>query len=270
MSQSIKDKVITGASSGIGEALAKECAKRKARLVLAARNIDKLHILEQSLSVQGVEVLSVKTDVSMESDCSNLIRECIGKFGQIDVLINNAGISMRALFKDVEIVVIKKLMEVNFWGMVYCTKFALPYLLKQKGSVVGVSSIAGFKGLPGRIGYSSSKFAIHGFLEVLRTENLNTGLHVILACPGFTATNIRVTALSEDGSQQGETPRDEGKMMPADDVAIKIVNAIEKRKRSLVLTTQGKLTVLFSKFFPAWVDRQAYKMLAKEPNSPFK
>ncbi len=177
---------------------------------------------------------------------------------------------MRALFVDTEIDVIKKLMDVNFWGTVYCTKFALPYLLKSKGSVTGVSSIAGYKGLPGRTGYSASKFAIHGFLEVLRIENMKKGLHVLTACPGFTASNIRNTALAADGSQQGESPRDEEKMMTANEVAERIVNAIRKRKDRLTLTFQGKLTVWLNKFFPAMLDKMVYNHMAKEENSPLK
>ncbi|MFC2100695.1 SDR family oxidoreductase, partial [Bacteroidota bacterium] len=254
---------------GIGEALAKELVSRKAKIVIAARSLNKLEKLADDLKNHGTEILAVKTDVSDEKECKALIENTVEKFGKIDILINNAGISMRALFEQVELGVMKQLMDVNFWGMVYCTKYALPYLLKQKGSVVGVSSIAGFKGLPGRIGYSSSKFAMHGFIEVLRTENLKKDLHVLLACPGFTSTNIRKTALAKDGSQQGETPRDEAGMMSSEEVAKKIANAIEKKKRTLVLTAQGKLIVFLNKFIPAWVDKQTYNHLAKEPDSPF-
>jgi len=177
---------------------------------------------------------------------------------------------MRALFQDSDISVVKKLMDVNFWGAVYLAKYALPSLLKSRGSLVGVSSIAGYKGLPGRVGYTASKFALQGFLEVVRTENLKKGLHVLIACPGFTSSNIRNTALAADGSQQGESPRDEDKMMRAEDVALRIIRAIKKRKRTLVLTTEGKLIVLLNKFFPALLDRMIYKNMAKEPNSPFK
>jgi len=224
----MKEKVvvITGASSGIGEALAKRFALAGAKVVIAARNIGKLNKLAEELSKDAAEVLSVKTDVSSESECRNLINETVIKFGGIDILINNAGISMRALFENTDLNVIRKLMDVNFWGTVYCTKFALPHLLKSKGSVVGVSSIAGYKGLPGRAGYSASKFAMQGFLEVLRIENMKKDLHVLIACPGFTASNIRNTALASDGSQQGESPRDEDKMMSADEVALHIIKAI--------------------------------------------
>lgn len=262
--------VITGASSGIGRALALAYAHDGYSLVLAARNKEKLDQLAEEISERKIEVITVKTDVSREEDCINLVKSAIEKFGQIDVLINNAGISMRALFKDLELDVLRKLMDVNFWGTVYCTKYALPHLLSRGGSVVGVSSIAGYKGLPGRTGYSASKFAIHGFLETLRTENLKTGLHVLLACPGFTASNIRKTALGSDGSQQGESPRQEAEMMSAEEVAEKIKQAVEKRKRSLVLTTQGKMTVLLNKLFPGMMDKMVYKHMAKEPDSPFK
>jgi NAD(P)-dependent dehydrogenase (short-subunit alcohol dehydrogenase family) len=170
----MKDKVviITGASSGIGKALSVELGKRGAIVVMAARSEDKLANIESELKASGVRVMSFKVDVSNETDCRNLIDVTIEKFGRIDILINNAGISMRALFELTDLEVIRRLIDVNFWGTVYCTKFALPYLLHSKGTVVGVSSIAGFKGLPGRTGYSASKFAMQGFLETLRIENM--------------------------------------------------------------------------------------------------
>lgn len=267
----MKDKVvvITGASSGIGKALAIECAGRGAKLVLAARRLDRLSELEKKLSLN--DIISVKTDVSNEEDCKNLVEQAIQRFGRIDILINNAGISMRALFAELDLSVIKKLMDVNFWGTVFCTKYAMPYLLETKGSVVGVISIAGYIGLPGRTAYSASKYAIRGFLDALRTENLKTGLHVLVAAPGFTASEVRQVALTADGSQQGETPRDESKMMSAEECALLIANAIDKRKRELIMTfKEGKLTVFLGKFFPKLLDKMAYNHMAKEPDSPFK
>lgn len=263
--------VITGASSGIGEALAFEYASEGARLVLAARNISKLMELGNTLRKSGADVLEVETDVSREEDCKRLIEKAVSKFGSIDILINNAGISMRALFSEMNLDVMRQLMEVNFWGTVYCTKYALPFLLASKGSVVGVISIAGYIGLPGRSGYSASKYAIRGFLDTLRTENLKTGLHVLVAAPGFTTSNIRNMALSKDGSAQGETPRDETNMMSAGKVASCIRKAVDKRKRTLILTfVEGKFTVFLGKFFPALLDKLTYNHMAKEPNSPFK
>jgi dehydrogenase/reductase SDR family protein 7B len=268
MNNSLKDKVviITGASSGIGKALAFECARQGAKIVLASRSGVKDPDLEKISS----EILDLRIDVTKESDCETLVLKTVQKFGRIDILINNAGISMRALFSEVNLDVIRQLMDTNFWGTVYCSKFALPHLLASKGSLVGVSSIAGYKGLPGRTGYSASKFAMQGFLEVVRIENLKKGLHVLIACPGFTASNIRNVALSKDGTSQGETPLDEGKLMTSEEVACEIIKAIAKKKDRLILTTQGKLTVLLNKFFPKFMDKMVYNHMAKEPNSPFK
>ncbi len=258
--------IITGASSGIGKALAQELASRGAKLALASRNAGK----DEQFFENTPGILYLKTDVSKEEDCRRMIEKTMEQYGQIDILINNAGISMRALFADVQLSVIHNLMNTNFWGTVYCTKYALPYLLQTNGSLVGISSVAGYKGLPGRTGYSASKFAMQGFLEVVRIENMKKGLHVLIACPGFTSSNIRNVALSKDGSQQGETPLDESKLMSAEKVAISIANAIEKRKHRIVLTTQGKLTVILNMFFPKFIDKMVYNHMAKEPNSPFK
>ena len=177
---------------------------------------------------------------------------------------------MRGLLTDTKVEVLHQVMKTNFWGTVYCTKLALPHILKSNGSIVGMSSVAGKKGLPGRSAYSASKFAIEGFLETLRTENLKTDLHVLIACPGFTSSEIRNQALGPDGSPQKESPRDEHSMMTATVVAGHIFNAIKHRKRDMILTLNGKLTIFLNKFFPAWVDRLVYRHFAKEPGSPFK
>ena len=267
----MKDKVviITGASSGIGKALAFEFSKRGAKLALGARRIDLLEQLKEEL--EPAETLIQQTDVSRDEDCKVLVEKTIARFGRIDVLVNNAGISMRAIFEELELDVIRKLMDVNFWGTVYCTKFALPELLKTKGSVVGVISIAGYVGLPGRTGYAASKFAVRGFLDTLRIENMKKGLHVLVAAPGFTASEVRQAALTADGSKQGETPRNEERMMSAEECAVHIVNAVEKRKRELILTfVEGKLSVFLGKFWPRLLDKLTYKHMAKEPDSPFK
>ncbi len=260
--------IITGASSGIGKALAIRALGEGALLAVGARNVTSMQ--EYTKMHDPSVYLVVRTDVSQDTDCRELIEKTLEKFGRIDVLINNAGISMRALFADVELSVLEKLMDVNFWGAVRCTKYALPHLLLTNGSVVGVSSIAGYRGLPARTGYSASKFALQGFLEALRTENLKTGLHVLTACPGFTSSNIRKTALAGDGSMQGESPRAEDQMMSAEEVAGQIFRAIEKRKRTLILTRQGKLTVLLNKLCPGYTDKLVYKHMAREPDAPFK
>jgi Short-chain dehydrogenases of various substrate specificities len=267
----LRDKVIiiTGASSGIGLATAKRFAQYGSKLVLAARSIDKLEAIMAEMPNPN-DVLCVKTDVSVEVDCANMVSKAVEKFGRIDVLINNAGISMRALFSDVDLSVMKRLMDVNYWGTVYCTKFALPFLLKSKGSVVGVISIAGFNGLPARAGYTSSKYAIRGFLDSLRIEHLFDGLHVMVFSPGFTASNIRNVALLADGSPQGCTPRDESRMMTAEHVAKYLERGLVRRKASVILTPIGKMYVKLNQFFPRWSDKIGYYYMAKEPNSPFK
>ncbi len=263
--------IITGASSGIGKSLAIEFAKRGAHLVLAARKYVTLCEMAQDIEKEyKVKAVAVQCDVSVEDDCSYLIKQTLTTFGKIDVLVNNAGISMRALFNDTDVKVLKTVMDVNFWGTVYCTKFALPAILKTQGTIVGVSSIAGYKGLPGRTGYSASKFAMNGFLDALRVENLKTGIHVLTACPGFTASNIRNTALDKNGTQQGESTLEEEKMMTADEAAQIIVKGVEDGDRTLIMTSQGKLTVFLSKFFPAFLDKMVYKTIAKERNSLLK
>lgn len=269
----MKNKVviITGASSGIGRAMAVDFAKRGAITILAARNISKLEDLKAELDSRNSTCLVVKTDVSKEHDCANLIKETISKFGKIDILINNAGISMRALFKDLDLSVMKELMDVNFWGTVYCSKFALPYITESKGSVVGIISIAGYVGLPARSAYSASKYAIRGFLDTLRVENLKTGVHVLVAAPGFTASNVRSFARTADGTIQGESPRDESKMMSSERCAELIVNAVVKRKREIIMTfVEGKFTVWLKKWWPSLLEQLTYNHMAKEPDSPLK
>ncbi|NJO03208.1 MAG: SDR family NAD(P)-dependent oxidoreductase, partial [Bacteroidia bacterium] len=140
--------------------------------------------------------------------------------------------------------------------------------IKQQGSVVGISSIAGYVGLPARSGYSASKFAMQGFLDVLRVEMLKKNVHVLVACPGFTASNIRAVALNEAGLPQGDSPRDEGRMMTAEETARHICRAIEKRKRKLILSGEGRLAVWMNKWFPSIVDRSVYRKMVKEPDSP--
>lgn len=269
----MRDKVVivTGASSGIGKALVYELARQGAKIVIAARNLEELLNIEQDLKKSGADILSIRTDVTKELACKELVEQTYTHFGRIDVLINNAGISMRALLENLDTSVLHKVMDVNFWGTVYCTKYALPYLLETKGSVAGVISIAGFIGLPGRTGYAASKFAVRGFLDTVRIENRKKGLHVLIAAPGFTASNIRKTALDAKGHQQGESPRKEEKMMSAERCASIIIKGIRKRKREIIMTfVEGKLAVFLNKWWPSLVDKLSYSHMAKEPDSPFK
>lgn len=269
----MKDKVvvITGGSSGIGKACAEVFGRAGAKIVITGRKEKPLQEVVKALNDSNIVCMGIIANADSEEDNANVIADTIRNFGKIDVLINNAGISMRALFEECELSVIRQVMETNFFGMVYATKFALPHIIATKGSVVGISSIAGFRGLPARSGYSASKFAMNGFLEALRTEMIPKDVHVLTAAPGFTASNIRNTALSKDGTPQGESPRDEQKMMSAEEVARHILRAVEKRKPELVLTGQGKLTVFLNKWLPKkWIDKLVFNNLAKEADSPLK
>jgi len=265
----MKDKVIliTGASSGIGLALAKEFGKHGGRISFTGRNIERLETAKLELQALGIECIGIQADAASETDQRKAVAQTINHYGRLDVLINNAGISMRALFKDLDLEVIRRVMETNFFGTVYATKAALPYILKSKGSIVGISSIAGYKGLPLRTGYSASKFAMAGFLESLEIELLKKDVHVLVASPGFTASSIRENSLTKNGDAQGISPREEAKMMSPEEVAARIYLAVKNRKRTLILTSQGKLTVWLNKFFPALVNRLVYNTLAKEPDS---
>lgn len=261
--------VITGASSGIGKALAEKFAAEGYNLALAARRIGRLADLQKKLS--RVEILPVQTDVTSEADCKNLIDKTVEKFGKIDILINNAGISMRAAFEDVDLSVLHQLMNVNYWGTVYCTKYALPHVLKQKGSIVGVISTGGYIGLPGRTGYSASKFAVRGFLDTVRIEYLRSGLHVLVAAPGFTASEIRKTALTKEGKPQGETPRNENKMMSAERCASIMYRAIKQRRRKMIISFwDGKVVVLIAKLWAWFIDQVIYQVFKNEPDSPLR
>ena len=268
-SQFFKDKVmiITGASSGIGLASVRLFASYGAKLVMAARSIDKLEAIAKELGNDPEHVICVKTDVSVEEDCRNLIEKAVSHYGRIDFLINNAGLSMRASFKEVELSVIRRLMEVNFWGTVYCTKYALPYLLESKGSVTGVISVAGYAGLPGRTGYATSKFAIRGFLETLRMEHLEDGLHVMVFAPGYTASNVRNAALLADGTPQGSTPKDESKLMTAESVAEKLATGLFRRRREMILTVLGYWDVWFYKRVPRLMEWVQLNYIKKHEKS---
>ncbi len=262
--------IVTGASSGIGEAVAREFAANGSKVMLAARSEEKLAEIVKEIKGKNHEASFVRTDVTKEADCKNLVEKTVEKYGTVNILINNAGLSMRASFDNVDLKVLHTLMNVNFWGTVYCTKYALPYLVANRGSLVGVSSVAGFHGLPGRTGYSASKFAVHGFLETIRIEHLKNGLHVMIIAPGFTASGIRKHALTANGTEQGTSPREEGKLMSPEYVAKWVLKGIRKKKRNKILTWEGRLTALFQRIIPAVVDWAYYIEMTKEPESPIK
>ncbi len=264
MSAYFKDKVVvvTGGTDGIGKALVDALLNMGAKVATCGRNHDKLYRLQSEYP--SAYLHTMVADVSSENDCRRFMETTVKAFGGIDILINNAGVSMRALLKETNTEVIQKVMDINFYGTVWCTKYALDSIIARKGTIVGVSSIAGYRGLPGRSGYSASKFAVQGWLEAIKTELMADGVHVMWVCPGFTTSNIRNAALSKDGTSHGETPMDESKMMNAEACAAHILNAIRKKKRTLVLTFIGKRTVFMQKFFPKLADKLTYKFFFKD------
>jgi short-subunit dehydrogenase len=263
MSDFFKDKVIaiTGGSEGIGKALVDALIPLGAKIATCGRNQDKLYNLQVQYSNQMLH--TIVADVSRYDDCKNFIDSTIETYGGIDILINNAGISMRALLKDADVEVIKKVMDINFFGTVYCTKHALASITERKGTIVGVSSVAGYRGLPGRSGYSASKFAVNGWLEAVRTELLDTGVNVMWVCPGFTRSNIRNVALNSTGNAQGESPLNERDLMSSQECAAHIIKAIQGRKRNLILSLSGNLTVFLNKLFPSLTDKLVKKFFYK-------
>jgi len=253
---------ITGGSEGIGKAMVEALLAQGARVATCARNFDKLYSLQLKYSNEPLHTITC--DVSNEQDCIRFIESTIKTFGRIDILINNAGISMRALFRDVDLDVMKTIMDTNFWGAVHCTKHALRSITENKGTIVGVSSIAGYRGLPGRSGYSASKFALQGWLEALRIEMLEKNVNVMWVCPGFTASSLRTAALTKTGETTGESLMDEETLMSPQESAAIILDAIEKHKRNVIMSFFGKRTVFYSRFLPGFADKLIHKYFFKE------
>ncbi len=255
--------LITGASSGIGLALLQSYVAKGYNVSVCARNVATL----QSNYSNNKQVYVAAVDVSIANQCHTFVQQAIATFGPLHIVINNAGVTMRAPVVEVDVTVLHQLMNTNYWGAVYITKATLPSILQTKGTICSISSIAGYRGLPSRSGYSASKHALQGFMESLRTELTGTGTHIMWVSPGFTASNIRYTALNSKGIAQAENPLDENKIMSAAICAQHIVNAIAKRKRTLVLTTQGKLAVWLNKILPNLADKLVYQHFYKEQHN---
>lgn len=261
---SMKDQavIITGASSGIGEELALRYAKEGAWLTLAARNPEKLEAVAEICRHSGGKVITVPTDVAVEAQCKNLIESCMKEFGKIDVLVNNAGITMWAYFDEVtDLTILEKIMQVNYFGSVYCTHYALPYLKKRHGRLVGVSSLTGKTGIPTRSGYGASKHAMVGFFDALRIELKEYGVSVTMIYPGFVSTEVRQRALGGDGKPIGKSPVKENKVMRVEKCVGLMIPAIASRKREVVMTFRGKTGLWLKLIVPGVVDRIALKAI---------
>lgn len=259
--------LITGASSGIGLALTQVFAENGFSVMMSARNIQTLEAAAAPLQRVGHSIATFVADVSVEENVKQLIEATIAQFGKINVLICNAGITMRGLIKDSEIKIIQNVVNINFWGSVFATKYALPYLEKEQGSIIAMSSVAGYVGLPTRSGYSASKFAMEGFFESLRIEYLKKDLHVLIARPGFTKTAIRDRMLDAKGNEQGKSHKEEKGSLDAHEVALKIYHSYIKKKPYLMMGFEAWISYYFKKWFPRLTDRIIYQFISKEANS---
>ena len=256
----MKDNVviITGASKGIGAELARQLAAKGAKLVLAARNAGELETVAQACREAGGSVVTVKADVAEERDCQAIVAGAVLAFGRVDTLVNNAGMTMWARFEEIrDVSVLERIMRVNYMGAVYCTRHALPYLRESRGRIVGISSLAGRTGVPTRTGYAASKHAMTGFFDSLRIELAGSGVTVTMIYPGFVSTGIRENATGPDGQPILVSPVREGEVMSVEDCVRRIVRAIERRERDVVMTARGRMGLWLKLVAPGLVDRIA-------------
>ncbi len=257
--------VITGASEGIGRALALALAPQKPKLVLSARNAERLESLAGECRALGAEALPVAADVTMETQCREMIQRGADAFGAIDVLVVNAGATMWCRLDQMEdLGILEKVMAVNYLGAAYCTAAALPWLKKSRGRIVAVASVAGLTGVPERTGYSASKHAMVGFFDSLRIELADSDVSVTVIAPDFVVTQIHRRALGADGLPLGETPMQEGRIMTAEACAQLIVGAMDRRQRLLITSPRGKLGRWFKLFAPGLIDRIAKKAIERK------
>jgi NAD(P)-dependent dehydrogenase (short-subunit alcohol dehydrogenase family) len=255
---------ITGAAGGIGSALARAFARRGARLALLDLPGDALRALAEALAAEGCEALALPCDVTSETASASAVAEAVGRLGGLDVLVNNAGITHLGRFADTDVAVLRRVMDVNFFGAVHCTKAALPSLAARRGSVVVLSSVAGFAPLAGRSGYAASKHALHGLFGSLRVEWRREGVHVLLVCPSFVATAIGDRALGPDGGPPRVSRTTAGRADSPERVAEAIVRATLARRRQLVLSPVGVAAWWLTRLWPSAYDRLMERALLRE------
>ncbi|MDX1524392.1 MAG: SDR family oxidoreductase [Anaerolineae bacterium] len=261
-----RDKVviISGASSGIGREIALQLAAQGAWPVLAARRVERLEAIAQACREHGSRTLVVPTDVSRREHCERLIFRTVEEYGRLDMLINNAGITMWSRFEDLyTLEPLEQIMQVNYFGAVYCTHYALPHLRRSRGRLVAVSSLSGKTGVPVRSGYAASKHAIVGFFDSLRIELAQSGVSVTLVYPDFVATETRQRAYGPDGSALGHSPVQEGAVMSAETCARLIIEAAARRERERILSLRGKIGQWIKLLAPGVIDRIAQRAIQR-------
>jgi NAD(P)-dependent dehydrogenase (short-subunit alcohol dehydrogenase family) len=256
--------VVTGGASGIGLAVCRELAAHGAGIAILDMDREALGKIAKEFSAKGVQILALPCDITLEDSCKAAMDEVLNQFGRIDILFNNAGTTQRGLFEKTEIQVFKKVMDVNFFGALYCTKAALPALVQAKGVIIVNESIAGVAPLLGRTGYSASKHALHGMFTSLRCELRHKGVHVMIVCPGFIRTNLQTRALGCDGRLATHEQTKVGREDTPENAARQILEGIEKNKTMLVLTFMGKLGYLVSRLFPDLYERLMTSRFKKE------
>jgi short-subunit dehydrogenase len=261
-----KTFVITGASAGIGQALAIQLAQRRANLVLAARNQAALETTAEACIKAGGKAVAVPTDVTDSEACRHLIESGVKAFSAIAGVVNNAGISMWAQFDEVtDLSIFEQIMKVNYLSAVYCTHYALPYLKESQGLLIAISSLCGKTGIPTRSGYVASKHAMQGFFDTLRVELRGTGVDVLVVSPGFVATDIRYHVLGADGNLiNASLPNEQQQAMSVEECVNQIVWAMQERKRELVMTRKGRLSQWLKLIAPDLVDRIAARAVAPQ------
>ncbi|GLR25123.1 SDR family oxidoreductase [Limnobacter litoralis] len=262
----IRNKVIlvTGASEGIGAALAIRLAPGN-KLVLVARRLDKLREVALQVEDAGGKALCIACDVSEQDQCERMVDQAVQAYGRMDVVINNAGVSMHAWFEDIEdLGTFERLFRINVMSMIWITKRILPAIKESKGLIVGVSSLAGKTGVPARTTYCTSKFAMSGFMEALRIELMGTGVDVCAIFPGVVDTEIRRNGLNAKGQKANVSGLSETGAMSVEQCVEEMVAAMESRKREWVMTAQGRLGLKLKPFIPQVIDNMARKALDKE------
>lgn len=242
---------ITGASSGIGEALAYELARQQAITILSSNQPKELERVKKHYDKFGGEGYIQYLDITAMDKMESITKSLIEKFGRIDVLINNAGISQRALAMETPLAVDRKIMEIDYFGTIALTKTVLPYMIKEKSGYIAVtSSISGKFGFPLRSAYAAAKHALHGFFETLRSEVYDENIKVLIAFPGRVKTNISLHALTKDGTAHGKMDEGQNTGISAQKCAKQYLKAIRKDKKEVLIGSTELLMVYIHKFFP--------------------
>lgn len=259
-----KTIVVSGAASGIGAAICRRFARAGARIGLLDMDENGVKAMADELRAIGTDAIGIRCDVVNEDECMSAMKRVIDLHGGIDILVNNAGITQRSAFADTRISVYRRVMDVNFFGSLHCTKAALDSLIERRGTIIVIESLAGISPLLGRTGYCASKHALHGFFTSLRTELRNSGNHIMLVCPGFVETNLQTRALGSDGRVTTHPQSMVGKPISAERVAEDIYKGVLKKKHLLVLTPVGKLTYWINRFAPKLYERLMARQLKEE------